>query len=245
MISAKQRAANERNAQKSTGPKTPEGKTASSLNNLRHGLRSENILLPGEDASVRAVLTESYYHQFKPVGPVEHRHVERLIAIDWRMRRVEAMEAGALTWTGEPLVEAMVNDFRMPFSLVSRVWRYESQMDRSYQQTLRDLRAMQAQREQSQPATIADQFPAPAAPETPGQAIEPAIHRAAEAFLLPEHNPLTEDLLIGNPPDDSVVAVPKALAATVSDPPASNQLEEQAVTRIPIGPNLTLVRRVG
>jgi hypothetical protein len=238
MISAKQQAANERNAQKSTGPKTPDGKAASSLNNLRHGLRSENILLPGEDASVRAAVTEAYYNQFKPVGPVEHRHVERLIAIDWRMRRVEAMEAGALTWTGEPLVEAMVNDFRMPFSLVSRVWRYESQMDRSYQQTLRDLRTMQAQREQNQSAPT-DQVPV-LTPAVPGQAIEQAIRRAAEAFLLPEHNPLTEGLST-----DNAAAKPKTLAAAVSAPLASNQLEEQAVTRIPIGPNLTLVRRVG
>jgi hypothetical protein len=112
-------------------------------------------------------------------------------------------------------------------------------MDRSYQQTLRDLRAMQAQREQSESEPAPDQLPI-LTPAVPGQAVEPAIRRVAEAFLLPEHNPLTEDLLI-----DPAVARPKTMAATVSGPPASNQLEGHGVTRIPIGPNLTLVRRVG
>ena len=38
MISAKQLEANRRNALHSTGPKTTEGKSRSSRNNLRHGL---------------------------------------------------------------------------------------------------------------------------------------------------------------------------------------------------------------
>ena len=49
MTSEKKTEANRRNALKSTGPRTPEGKTAVRLNALRHGLRSEEILLPGED----------------------------------------------------------------------------------------------------------------------------------------------------------------------------------------------------
>ena len=49
MTSDKKAEANRRNALKSTGPKTPEGKAAVRLNALRHGLRSEEILLPGED----------------------------------------------------------------------------------------------------------------------------------------------------------------------------------------------------
>ena len=44
MTSDKQAQANRRNALKSTGPKTPEGKDAVRLNALKHGLRSEEIL---------------------------------------------------------------------------------------------------------------------------------------------------------------------------------------------------------
>ncbi len=49
MTSDKQIRANRRNALKSTGPKTPEGKTAVRMNARMHGLRSQEVLLPGED----------------------------------------------------------------------------------------------------------------------------------------------------------------------------------------------------
>src|SRR5438046_944569 len=72
MTSARQQAANQRNAQKSTGPRTSEGKAASRANNLRHGLRAEQLLLPPESLADRAEVAEAYYQQFQPVGPVEH-----------------------------------------------------------------------------------------------------------------------------------------------------------------------------
>ena len=51
MTSDKQADANRRNARKSTGPKTPEGKAAVRLNALKHGLLANDVLLPGEDES--------------------------------------------------------------------------------------------------------------------------------------------------------------------------------------------------
>ena len=41
--------ANLLNAQRSTGPRTEEGKAASSLNSLKHGLTAKTVVLPGED----------------------------------------------------------------------------------------------------------------------------------------------------------------------------------------------------
>ena len=63
MTSEKKAEANRRNALKSTGPKTPEGKAAVRLNALKHGLRSEEVLLPGEDGEA---LTELGEHPRRP-----------------------------------------------------------------------------------------------------------------------------------------------------------------------------------
>jgi hypothetical protein len=41
--------ANQANAQRSTGPRTVEGKQASSANATSHGLTSRSTVLPGED----------------------------------------------------------------------------------------------------------------------------------------------------------------------------------------------------
>ena len=50
IVSARRLAANQRNAKRSTGPKTREGKERSRTNALKHGLTAETLLLPGESA---------------------------------------------------------------------------------------------------------------------------------------------------------------------------------------------------
>ena len=49
MVSQQKRDANRANAQKSTGPRTPEGKSASSQNPSSHGAFCRHLVLPGED----------------------------------------------------------------------------------------------------------------------------------------------------------------------------------------------------
>ena len=71
MTSARKAAANRQNALKSTGPKTPDGKAAVRLNALRHGLLSEDILLPGEDEEALRELAEGLRAELQPVGDVQ------------------------------------------------------------------------------------------------------------------------------------------------------------------------------
>lgn len=59
MTSDKQAQANRRNALKSTGPKTPEGKAAVRHNATKHGLLSRETLLPGEDEEALQALGET------------------------------------------------------------------------------------------------------------------------------------------------------------------------------------------
>lgn len=94
MSSARKAAANRQNALKSTGPKTPDGKAAVRLNALRHGLLSEEILLPGEDEEALRELAERLRAELQPVGELENLLVDRITSLLWRLRRLGRVEAG-------------------------------------------------------------------------------------------------------------------------------------------------------
>ncbi|HUI56626.1 MAG TPA: hypothetical protein VLY04_16735, partial [Bryobacteraceae bacterium] len=86
--------ANRRNAQKSTGPRTPAGKAASSRNRLLHGLRANKHILLDEDPAEFLILLHDHLDRFQPVGPAEEDLVLRIAADQWRLRRIFPMEAG-------------------------------------------------------------------------------------------------------------------------------------------------------
>src|SRR4028119_705181 len=90
--------ANRRNALKSTGPKTPEGKSAVRLNAVRHGLLSKEVLLPGEDEEALRELGEHVRAELRPVGALENLLIDRFVAAVWRLRRLGRVEAGIFAW---------------------------------------------------------------------------------------------------------------------------------------------------
>ncbi|CAN5782582.1 hypothetical protein BH18ACT11_BH18ACT11_15540 [soil metagenome] len=98
MTSEKQAKANRKNALKSTGPKTTEGKAAVRLNALKHGLLSKETLLPGEDEEALRELGERLREELQPVGELENLLVDRIIASHWRLSRVARVEAGIFAW---------------------------------------------------------------------------------------------------------------------------------------------------
>jgi hypothetical protein len=98
MTSDKKADANRRNALKSTGPKTPEGKAAVRLNAVKHGLLSREIVLPGEDETALKGLGERLQDEWQPVGEMEGMLVEQIIAAVWRLRRLRRVEAGIFAW---------------------------------------------------------------------------------------------------------------------------------------------------
>ncbi len=98
MTSEKQIQANRRNAQRSTGPQTPQGKAAVRLNANKHSLRSQEILLPGEDVEALKELDESLRAELQPVGELENLLVDGIVAANWRLRRLRRVEAGIFAW---------------------------------------------------------------------------------------------------------------------------------------------------
>jgi hypothetical protein len=98
MTSDKQAQANRQNALKSTGPKTAEGKAAVRLNALKHGLLSQEVLLPGEDRAALEELSARLADELQPVGELEALLVEQITAAAWRLRRLRRVEAGIFAW---------------------------------------------------------------------------------------------------------------------------------------------------
>jgi hypothetical protein len=108
--------ANRRNAQKSTGPRTPEGRAASSRNRLVHGLRANKHLLLDEDPEEFLILLKDLHDRFRPVGEGEEELVMRIASSQWRLHRTLPMEAGIYR---ERLQSVAAEDFELKRQLVN------------------------------------------------------------------------------------------------------------------------------
>jgi len=95
MVTEKQINANRKNAQKSTGPKTAEGKAAVSQNAVKHGLFTDS-LIRGENPAVYEAFHDEMLADLAPAGAVETMLAERVISLWWRLRRAERMQNQAL-----------------------------------------------------------------------------------------------------------------------------------------------------
>jgi hypothetical protein len=93
MTAERQIAANRANAQKSTGPRTAEGKAISSRNATRHGLYSSAPVIPRLES-----VTAWDYHRVTtvsslgPVNAIEEALAERVALLLWRLGRVTRYE---------------------------------------------------------------------------------------------------------------------------------------------------------
>src|SRR5438874_6027153 len=93
MVSQRQLNANRQNAQKSTGPKTEEGKQKSSQNARTHGLFCHSLLLPHEDKTLFYTIRNSYLLSLKPQNLPELQLVDQIVSSAWRLRRLQDAES--------------------------------------------------------------------------------------------------------------------------------------------------------
>jgi hypothetical protein len=102
MSSFKQIEANRRNALKSTGPVTQEGKERSRCNALRHGLTAETVIAAFEDAEDYQAFEAAVIADYDAETAVERELVLRLASVLWRLRRATGIETA--------LFEAVTNE---------------------------------------------------------------------------------------------------------------------------------------
>jgi hypothetical protein len=77
----------------STGPTSDAGKERSSLNAVKHGLRSERPVLPGEDAAEWDAFQAAIVADLAPGSVLETELAERVALQLWRLRRAARYEA--------------------------------------------------------------------------------------------------------------------------------------------------------
>src|SRR5262249_40497068 len=93
MISLQRLQANRRNALRSSGPRTEEGKQRSRLNAVRHGLTAETVVASLEDAEDYKAFEAAIISDYDPETAVARELVLRLASLLWRLRRANAIEA--------------------------------------------------------------------------------------------------------------------------------------------------------
>ena len=94
MTSFRQIEANRRNARKSSGPITEEGKQRSRCNAVRHGLTAETVIGALEDAEDYKAFEAAIIADYDAQSAVERELVLRLASLLWRLRRATTMETG-------------------------------------------------------------------------------------------------------------------------------------------------------
>jgi hypothetical protein len=159
-ISEAQLKANRANAQKSTGPRTEEGKRRASLNALKHGCTSQTIILPGEDAAHFARFHQSLNDSLSPANALEESLVETLAQNQWAINRTRAHEASLFALGHEQFAESIdtagdqaiqsalagATVFKLELESLKIVSLYLQRNSRMYESTLKQLIGLQATR---------------------------------------------------------------------------------------------------
>jgi hypothetical protein len=170
MATDKQIQANRLNAQHSTGPRSVEGKAASSQNALQSGIEAESQIIRGEDPTALAALTNDYLLEYQPRFASERALVDILIDTEWLLRRLrkaeaqlwerqfEEIESWHAAWPNQPMAEESVlgRAFSRAEQTFARLERRRDTLQRAFRRTLLDLRQIQASRPpmESQPAIL-------------------------------------------------------------------------------------------
>ncbi len=159
MATAAQIAANQANARRSTGPRTPEGKAASARNHTSHGLSSREFLIFDGDHQEFDTFMTALRDALQPVGAVELDLFTQHAHASWNLRRCRlaevALQNDGRCATFDPLHYPDLAERSQRIDLHAR------RAERTYHKTLKELQALQTIRLSAQlPETRIETLPA-------------------------------------------------------------------------------------
>ena len=144
MATEAQIAANRRNAESSTGPRTKEGKSRSSSNAVTFGIYSAaNFVLP-EDTGLYHRFCENFRKELSPKGPYEQTLAAEIVHAAWRLRRCSVIESNMVDPEIDFQLDPMANPATAPIQ--QSVDRARAQSHRILHRASAELRRLQAER---------------------------------------------------------------------------------------------------
>jgi hypothetical protein len=210
--SARQLAANRANAQKSTGPKSPEGKARSSRNGIRHGLTTTTFLVRNEDVPYFTDFRNAFLDRFNPRDKVELYQVEVMVHARWNQRRAWTIENEILNIEMKRRLEDLEEEFivftettRLALAMehcmsesraVALIHRYEVRLENQFHRALKTLLEMKKdvplpagrstlQNEPNPDSEHPEELPEPVLPGAPPPQNEPEPAPAAQPAASP------------------------------------------------------------
>ena len=205
MISERQLEANRRNAAKSHGPKTPEGRAAVRHNALKHGFTAAEIILPTVEEEIDfEQFRYAFEEEYRPVGPTEEVLVEDMVISRWRLNRIRKMEPGFFAMELDSRKEATAKYFShlnaqahlaaaishdaFHDDVLGKMSRHEGRFERTFYKALKELQRLRALR-----ATVSDsgigtvsQSPISPDPDSPDRASRGAAPRPGQPEITPQ-----------------------------------------------------------
>jgi hypothetical protein len=245
MISERQLDANRRNAIKSHGPTTTEGRAAVRLNALKHGFTAAEIILPTVEEKIDfEQFRFAFEQEYNPVSPTEEVLVEDIVTARWRLNRIRKMEPGFFSLRLEVMNERIQDDFsaldpqaHLAFIVrddaqssdtLGKMSRYEARFERTFYKALKELQRLQALRapvSDSGNGTVSQSpvSPDPEPPPPPESALPPPepVPPPSESALPPSEPapPPSESALPPSEPAPTPTAQASARGTDCAVPP--------------------------
>ena len=151
---------NRANAAKSTGPRSPEGKAASSANAFRHGLCAQKLILPPDEQHAFLTFSKNLANDLRAVGETEQilaqnmagaqLQIERARAIENNLLQLEALEHTAAADPARDFeldhAKGLVYALEKNIRTLDLISRYTARHSRVFLQNHARLREMQKDR---------------------------------------------------------------------------------------------------
>jgi hypothetical protein len=138
MATAPQNTANRENAKYSTGPKSPEGKSRSAENAIRHGLAAGRLIIPGECKAEYEALEAYLLKTHEPIAGTETLLVQEMAQSYWLKERAIRLQNKAFAESDSTPKDLAI------------LMRYQTTNQRAYHTALKALTKLQNQRKKDE-----------------------------------------------------------------------------------------------